>query len=187
MGNFFQYKKSNQSKPTNEKYANKNNVIVNKFYKIVLVGDRSVGKSSFVTKIVNDDFSLEIRPTIGIENSVKKIDNITLQFWDKSSRTKYKTINEIYYKNSKIVILMFSLENRQTFENLDYWIDEIMSHKSLSKIILVGTHSDTNQNEINFKDIEKLKNKLNCEYFSTSAINGDGYENILNYILEITK
>ena len=172
-------------------------------YKVIIIGNKNIGKSSFLSKMIDNGFLSDIESTIGIEILTKQIGKIKLQFWDKSNKTTYEIINKIFYKNAKFIILTFSLDNRQSFENINYWLNNMehynvfpnmSANKSAKiiefpKIILLGTKHDMSSGDISEEEIILLKNKIrlkyeiDCEYFFTSILENN-QEEIIKYIIK---
>lgn len=100
--------------------------------KAIFVGDTNTGKTCLLNQLVDNKFT-ENAPTIGTSLKYKKftLDNnkiLTLSFWDTSGQEKYHAINKIYYKDAKIVILVYDITNRKTYDEIkQYWINEIRS------------------------------------------------------------
>ena len=97
--------------------------------KVVLLGESGVGKTNIISRYVNDLFLAKSLSTIGstyIEKELKR-NNITykLHIWDTSGQERYHSITKLFLQNSDIVLLVYSIENIQSFNNLDYWYKEV--------------------------------------------------------------
>jgi Ras-related protein Rab-11A len=116
--------------------------------KIVFAGDCSVGKTSLLRKYTDKLFTLETKPTIGVEFYTKgvEIDNkiIKLQIWDTSGSDRYRAITHAYYRGAKAVILVYDITRLKTFENLKFWIDEVNSIAPNASKILIGNKCELN-------------------------------------------
>lgn len=123
-------------------------------YKLVLLGDSSVGKTSLVHRFANDHFDPLTSNTIGAAfitkeyQSVNNVDkNVKFEIWDTAGQERYRSLTPMYYRNAKIALLCYDLSNiQESFEKSKYWINQLtMANEGLSekmKIIIVGTKSD---------------------------------------------
>lgn len=198
MGNSCKMCKQNGKKLTDIKTPLYEIIIVKPIYKIVLIGDSFVGKSSFISRVVKNKFSEEFKFTVGVEfftkdlviRSNNNIYVVSSQIWDTTGQEKYRGIINAYYRKSNIVILMFSLDNIKTFDNLQNWIKEIKTYNGehFSKIILVGTKSDKKcERKVCQENINNIINILNCKYFETSSLDGSGCSDVMNCVNEMIK
>ena len=110
-----------------EANVKKNNI--KKQLKVILLGESGVGKTNIISRYVNDLFLAKSLSTIGstyIEKELKR-NNITykLHIWDTSGQERYHSITKLFLQNSDIVLLVYSIDNNQSFTNLDYWYKEV--------------------------------------------------------------
>ena len=110
-----------------EANVKKNNI--KKQLKVILLGESGVGKTNIISRYVNDLFLAKSLSTIGstyIEKELKR-NNITykLHIWDTSGQERYHSITKLFLQNSDIVLLAYSIDNNQSFTNLDYWYKEV--------------------------------------------------------------
>lgn len=117
-------------------------------FKIVLVGDAYVGKTTLRKRYMGDNFETEYLMTIGADFSVKVIvledREVHIQIWDLAGQQKFSIIRDRYYKNADGAIIVFDLTRRDTFENIPNWIGEIInsSDGDMLPFVLVGNKSD---------------------------------------------
>ncbi len=117
-------------------------------FKIVLVGDSSVGKSNLLLRFTRDEFNSDSRSTIGVEFSTKvtaladgKI--AKAQIWDTAGQERYRSITSAYYRGALGALLVYDMTSRSSFENVEIWLSELKTHADTgTKIILVGNKSD---------------------------------------------
>ena len=97
--------------------------------KIILLGDAAVGKTNIILRYLKDEFNDNSISTIGTTFSVKQLvrNNIeyVLNIWDTTGQEMYRAVTKLFIQGAKIVILVYSIENRKSFESLDYWYDTI--------------------------------------------------------------
>ena len=102
--------------------------------KVVLVGETQTGKTALITRVIDDEFSPEAMSTLVASMKGKKFTYqsgkaITLDIWDTAGQEKFRALNKVFYKNAVIAIMVYSIENRQTFEEVkNYWHKEIQTH-----------------------------------------------------------
>ena len=152
---------------------------VNFSFKIIAIGDSSVGKSSLTLRGTKDHYQDFYTPTIGFEflsfNIKIKDQIVKLQIWDTCGQEVYRSLISSFYRNSALAIIVYSIDNKESFDNLDSWLDEIKSqtHPNL-KIFLIGNKADLeDQRVIKTKEGEELAKEHNLDLFlETSAKTG---------------
>ena len=96
-------------------------------YKIVVVGNTSVGKSSLVSRFTKDMFQTK-KPTVGVEYSSKIVERgsqkIKVQLWDTAGQERFRALTSQFYRHAKGVLICFDLTERNTFDTLDCWISQ---------------------------------------------------------------
>lgn len=115
-------------------------------YKIVLLGESSVGKSSILERLQNNSFNDNKSSTIGAAFISKKIirnetDLINLQIWDTAGQERFHNLTPLYYRNSNAAIIVFDLTNFESFKKAEYWIKQLDTY-----IEELNTEDDTNGN-----------------------------------------
>lgn len=165
----------------------------NKGFKVVLVGDTSVGKSSIVHQFLFGTFTFyNPGPTIGAAYSTKNVQikdkKITIRIWDTAGQEKYRSLSRIYYKSSYACLCVFSVMDLDSFNNINSWIDEYEKNNIGNNyvIYLIANKTDFPKNEwsISPKQIEKFAKNKNLPLYFTSCVTG---ENINNCFEDITK
>jgi len=147
-------------------------------FKIIIVGNTGVGKSSLLLRYTRDTFMKYHETTIGVDFATRLIDvpfnneivPIKLQLWDTAGQEKFRTITKSYYRNCCAAIIVFDLTNRSSFESIDYWVDSVIEGAGENtSIILIGNKSDLDNREISSDEIDAVIHKYNIKYFETSA------------------
>ena len=105
------------------------NKALDKNIKVILLGESGVGKTSIIFKYVKDHFTERMTPTIGSTYMQKDIirDNITykLNIWDTSGQERYHSVTKLFIQKADIVILVYSIDDKQSLKNIDYWYNEV--------------------------------------------------------------
>ena len=158
-------------------------------FKIVLIGDTSVGKTNILTKYLSDEFDPESKATVGVEFGTKnfKIENniVKVQIWDTAGQERYRSITNAYYKGAKGSLLIYDITNKKSFENLEKWISDIKTNGDDNiSIILVGNKSDLENKRVISMEEGKNKAKLyKFAFMETSALNGNNIEKAFNELI----
>ncbi|TFG26465.1 MAG: GTP-binding protein [Promethearchaeota archaeon] len=159
-------------------------------YKILLLGNKSVGKTSLLLRFLTNEFMNEVLDTVGVNLYSKclKIENqnIRLNIWDFSGEQKFKFILPTYCKGADGAFLIYDITNRESFEDLRYWISFIKKYAKNIPTMLIGTKLDLNEYRVvskrNIKELIKEFNPLS--YIELSSKSGNNIEipfNILVY------
>ena len=163
-------------------------------FKIIVVGDSGVGKTSITSKAIKGIFEEKYSPTIGFEffTYITKIEdkNIKLQIWDTCGQEVYKALISSFYRNSVLAILVYSIDTLESFTSLNVWINEIKSQSSPDiKIVLIGNKidlEDEGKRKITKENGEKFCNENQLSFFlETSAKNGINTEKLFNEVARI--
>ncbi|KAL0482345.1 Ras-related protein Rab [Acrasis kona] len=146
-------------------------------FKLVIVGDSTVGKTSLLTKIIDKDFNMQTTPTVGVDfkNVVVEVYNkkVHLQIWDTAGQERFRSIAAQYYRRANGCLLLFDITRRETFTALPRWIEDITTNSNeLVKITVVGNKkdlSDSRKVTENEADMFCLRQKNNINYTEISV------------------
>ena len=158
-------------------------------FKLVLMGEGSVGKTSIRSKFMGAGFKSEYIKTIGADFASKAItlgeNKVHFQIWDLAGQKMYKHVRSSFYSGCKCGFLVFDLTQPETLTMLENWVDEAIKHSGgfLKIFIIVGNKSDLkDQIKVNKKDVDKLLKKINdiqnieSSYIETSAKTGENIQ-----------
>ena len=148
-------------------------------FKLVVIGDSGVGKSCLTKRATTNAFENFYSPTIGFEYYTFKIrmkdTDIRLQIWDTCGQETYRSLITSFYRNSSLAILVYSLDNKDSFKNLEVWLNELKVNSNPDvKIFLIGNKSDLeNKREVSNSEAEnfKMENGINL-FMEASAKSG---------------
>jgi small GTP-binding protein len=151
-------------------------------FKVVIIGNVSVGKSSIIKRYISNEFSEDYKCTIGTESFTKSLfisenKKVNLKIWDTCGQERFRTVTRQYYQNTQAILLVFDLTNEKSFTDLDSWLEEVINYISDKKcmIFLLGNKSDEKEKiVIDNEQITKFlqKNHKIKRYFDVSALNG---------------
>ena len=149
-------------------------------FKIIVIGSKFVGKTCITNQATKHIFlDNAYEPTIGMEiyNLFVKIDNkiIKLQIWDTCGQEIYRSLISNYYRSSSLAIIVYSIDNKETFQDLDLWIKELKLNNSPdSKVVLVGNKLDLEENRVvTKKEAEDFATEQGFLFHEVSAKTGD--------------
>jgi small GTP-binding protein len=159
--------------------------------KIVLVGDEAVGKTSLREKYCAVSFNQEYKFVIGADFAAKKFtkngENFSMQIWDIAAKERFNQSKELFFKSIFGALLVFDVTNRESFNNIRYWLDELRKVESKElALVIVGNKTDLRSGQehacITREEGQELASKLSEEigfdvsYVETSATTGAGVE-----------
>jgi len=151
-------------------------------FKLLLIGDSAVGKSSLLLRFTEDTFNPSFISTIGIDFKVKTVDidgkRVKLQVWDTAGQERFRTITTAYYRTAQGIILTYDVTNGESFGNLKMWAKAIDQHaaKSVNRI-LVGNKCDlADKRVIETSKGQELAAEFGIKFFETSAKNSIAVE-----------
>ena len=100
---------------------------------LIICGETMVGKSSLIDRLIHNSFNDAPLSTLGASSEKMEIilDDVVIQFniWDTAGQEKFRSVNKIFYKRADVVLLIYDITSRGTFEEIkDYWLQEIRNH-----------------------------------------------------------
>ena len=153
-------------------------------YKIILVGDPGVGKTSILTKFVTNEFQSVYSSTIGVEFKLKDIyvnnNCARLKIWDTCGQEKFRAITRQYFKNSNGVFIVFDLTNKDTIKRLNVWMKDINDNITNDFFVfLIGNKVDIKDRDISIsEEAKQFANNKKINYYEVSAKTGSGIYNV---------
>ena len=161
-------------------------------YKVLLLGDSSVGKTCFLLRYCDKSFQDVHLSTIVLDYILKTITlknnkNIKLQIWDTAGQDRFRAITKNYYKSANGVLLIYDISNLQTYENVKNWISQIREEANPNVIIyLVGNKIDLPKEKrvVNIEDGEKIAEEFEIKFKEASAKSGTNVNEIFEELVE---
>ena len=148
-------------------------------FKIIVVGDSGVGKSCLTMRGTKNQFEEYYSPTVGFEFFTFNIrindKNIKLQIWDTCGQEAYRSLITSFYRNSSLAILVYSIDNKNSYTNIENWLNEIKSQANPEiKIFLIGNKTDLENKRVISTSVAKEFSKDHgfAYFIETSAKNG---------------
>jgi len=148
-------------------------------FKVIVIGDSGVGKSCLTNKATKNLFEESYNATVGFEFFTFNIKInekiIKLQIWDTCGQELYRSLITNFYRNSSLAIIVYAVNNKDSFEDADMWLRELRTHSNPdAKVFLIGNKIDLiNEREIKTEEGEAFarENKLN-KFMEASAKTG---------------
>ncbi|MCQ2815639.1 MAG: GTP-binding protein [archaeon] len=116
-------------------------------FKVIVIGDSGVGKSCLTNKATRNIFDSNYNATVGFEffsfNLKMNGKVIKLQIWDTCGQELYRSLITNFYRNSSLAIMVYAINSKETFENIDVWLKELRMHSNPdAKVFLIGNKID---------------------------------------------
>ena len=154
-------------------------------FKLIVIGDSGVGKSCLTNNAVKNIFDDAYNATVGFEFFTfnVKINGkiIKLQIWDTCGQELYRSLITNFYRNSSLAIMVYAINSKESFENIEMWLRELRTHSNPdAKVFLIGNKIDLeNQRQVEKEKGEQFckENKLNL-FMESSAKTGVNAQNI---------
>ena len=162
-----------------------------KILKIIILGSSEVGKTCILNRYFHNEFKENLLSTIGIDFNTKffKFDDhkIKANYIDTAGQEKFRAISINYLKGTDGVILVFDLTNKETFDLLESWIEQLkQTNKTDTSKILIGNKSDlVNERQVTTEDAQNFAESLKCKYYEASAKTGKNVTEALDEIAKI--
>ena len=158
--------------------------------KVILVGETGVGKTNLINVTTDKNFNENERSTISASFSRKKIDlnnkTYNLYLWDTMGQEKLKSLTKIFFKNSKIVVLVFDITHEDTFKGLNFWHNEVKENLGNDVVVgICGNKSDLFLEEkVSEEECQKYAKEINAKFVYTSAkMDKTGFTRFLKILL----
>ncbi|CAG9763348.1 unnamed protein product [Ceutorhynchus assimilis] len=146
-----------------------------KKYKLVFLGEQSVGKTSMITRFMYDSFDPNYQATIGIDFLSKTIyfhdRTVRLQLWDTAGQERFRSLIPSYIRDSQVAVIVYDITNLNSFELTTRWIEDVRSERGNQVVVvLVGNKVDLEScREVPTEKAEKLAKELDVLFIETSA------------------
>ena len=162
-------------------------------YKVLLLGDSTVGKTCFLMKYTDKTFQDVHMSTIGLDYRLKTMTlksgkTVKLQIWDTAGQDRFRAITKNYYKGANGIILIYDVTNKQTYDNVSNWISQIQEEVSKDVIIYIAGNKIDMEEERKVKTEEgqKIADEHGFPFVETSAKDGtninETFENLVEKI-----
>ena len=151
------------------------NNLQRKVMRLSIIGDSQTGKSSILNVYLGNDFTYDILSNIGIdkqsvEKQMKDGNKIKIIFWDTAGQERFHSLSSGTIKNSQGIIICFALNDKQSFENVVLWLEDVRNVSEKIPIVLFGNKCDlVDERKVTKEEIDRFVKKNDLVYFETSA------------------
>jgi small GTP-binding protein len=187
------------SVPTASVQASSSSSAAMKRFKLLMLGDSGVGKSSLMIRWTEDSFSTDLVGTVGVNFKTKREvvggEFVHAQVWDTAGQEQFHKITTSYYKGAHGIMLVYDVSDPKSWDNIQYWVKNIRAHASESvQVVLVGNKVDLREDGNN-KCVKpslgkSFSKKFGVPYFETSAKSSVGvsqaFSTLLGSIITVT-
>ncbi|GHJ85295.1 hypothetical protein NliqN6_1697 [Naganishia liquefaciens] len=159
-----------------------------KKYKLVFLGEQSVGKTSLITRFMYDTFDNTYQATIGIDFLSKTMymddRTVRLQLWDTVFQERFRSLIPSYIRDSSVAVIVYDITNRISFQNTTKWVDDVRNERGQDVIIvLVGNKTDlSDKRQVTVEDLDRRAKELGVLSIETSAKAGHNVKNLFKKI-----
>ena len=156
-----------------------NNQEYDYLFKLLLIGNSSVGKSSLLVRFVDDVWEENFVPTIGVDFKLKTLDvngkKVKLQIWDTAGQERFKNITASYYRGGNGVLVVYDITDRDSFTNLTSWLIEIEknANKNVFKLLIGNKNDLESERKVTFNEGKEFADSNGMKFIETSAKTAD--------------
>ena len=144
-------------------------------FKILLIGDSGVGKSSILLRFADDSYTESYISTIGVDFKIRTIDingkQVKLQIWDTAGQERFRTITSSYYRGAHGIIVVYDVTDQTSFNNVKQWLQEIDRYacENVNKL-LIGNKCDlTTKKVVDYNSAKAFADGIGIPFLETSA------------------
>ena len=159
--------------------------------KVTLLGNTGVGKTCIIIRYINNIFEENYISTNGASYTQKIIKNngkeYQLDIWDTAGQEKYRSLGKNFYRDACIVILVYDITRKDSFESLkEIWYPDLLKYgESYAILAVLGNKSDKlNEEEVNEDEAKKFAEEIKGEFLKVSAKTGDNIQNLFENIIK---
>jgi len=159
-------------------------------YKLIILGDSGVGKTQYTSQWLTGS-PIETKATISLSLASKAFQIngkvVKVQFWDTAGQEQFRSLTRQYYRGSMGVILMYSVIDRESFDSIPKWLDDLYSNiDDDTKVILVGNKSDQeDQRQVSKEEGYNLAQEKGLPFLETSSYTGKNSQKSMQLILQL--
>lgn len=191
--NYVPWQKGDANNTANDGKASKDAADQNFDYmfKLLIIGNSSVGKTSFLFRYADNSFTSAFVSTVGIDFKVKTVfrqdKRVKLQIWDTAGQERYRTITTAYYRGAMGFILMYDVTNEESFNAVQDWSTQIKTYSwDNAQVVLVGNKSDLeDERVVSTERGKQLAEQMGLEFFEASAKDNANVKAVFECLVDI--
>ena len=155
-------------------------------FKLIAIGDPSVGKSCLTTQAVRKNFMEFYQATVGFEfltfNLKINSNVVKLQIWDTCGQEVYRSLISNFYRNCTLALIVYAINNRNSFEHAENWLNDLKNQSNPNvRVFLIGNKCDLEkERQVSKEEAEKFKEEKKLDVFmETSAKTGENARTVM--------
>eukprot|EP00443_Scrippsiella_acuminata_P057614 CAMPEP_0115487096 /NCGR_PEP_ID=MMETSP0271-20121206/60775_1 /TAXON_ID=71861 /ORGANISM="Scrippsiella trochoidea, Strain CCMP3099" /LENGTH=279 /DNA_ID=CAMNT_0002915127 /DNA_START=60 /DNA_END=898 /DNA_ORIENTATION=+ len=151
-------------------------------FKLLLIGDSGVGKSCLLLRFADDTYTESYISTIGVDFKIRTLDldgkTCKLQIWDTAGQERFRTITSSYYRGAHGIIVVYDVTDKESFNNVKYWMQEIDKYAtgSVNKLMIGNKCDLSSKKVVSYDEAKELADSLEVPFMETSAKNAHNVE-----------
>ena len=158
----------------------------------MLLGDGQVGKTSLILRLTGNEFNDSQLTTVGKESYIHQVNlhgyDLKMKIWDTAGQERFKSMSVQVIKTSDAVILVYTVNDKKSFNSLDMWLNKLSDTTDLSKkpIIIIGNKCDIDQSkrQISFEEGKQYAESKGYHFYETSAKTGENVEKSVLFLVK---
>lgn len=157
-------------------------------YKLVFLGEQSVGKTSIITRFLYDAFDRQYQATIGIDFLSKVLPledrTVRLQLWDTAGQERFRSLIPSYIRDSSAAIVVYDVSSRASFNNTSHWIESVRNFRGADVVLaLVANKSDlSDKREVSVEEGQMKADEIGAIFMEVSAKSGNNVKALFRKI-----
>ena len=161
-------------------------------FKILVIGDSGVGKSSLLLRYSDDTFIENHIPTIGVDFKIRTIllegKTIKVQMWDTAGQERFKAISQTFYHGAHGIFLVYDVTNSESFYNISKWSKDVETYGTENvKKVIIGNKCDLYNKIVDFDAAKRFSDALGAPILETSAKNNSNVNQAFLTMVESIK
>lgn len=162
--------------------------------KLLVLGESNVGKSSIILRFTGNEFRDDMIVTVGLDYKTKQItvdgNTVNLAIWDTAGQERFRTLTPSFYRDGQGAILVYDVTDRQTFQKLETWLNELATYCNKTDIVkmVVGNKVDLPNREVSTEEGLQFARRHQTLYIESSAKTADGincsFEELVQKIIQ---
>ena len=158
--------------------------------KVIIIGEGGCGKTCMIIRLIDNNFVEDGIVTIGVSFKKKTFivsnnKQVDINFWDTCGQEEFKSVVKTYMRGSDCVIVAFDVSNRNTFDEMNYWIRQAREILTENVPIVIAASKIDLPRMIDWEDVESFCESLDCTFFKVSSKTGEGINELFQYVAEL--
>jgi len=155
-------------------------------YKLIMIGDENVGKTSIISRFKSDKYSGKYEPTLGLDFQSKSIiidnKNVKLLLYDTAGQEKFRALVPLYTKEAKIIFFVYDITNYDSFLNIEKWFNSLSNiNKDEIIFFIIGNKIDLiNERKVPTEEAKMYAESHNYFFAEVSALTGEGIDDLFS-------